>query len=102
MITPCPYANEGCPYYGKDAPPQLEETQEHGCYSDTDHVIPQALGRRRYATTLLKHFISTPANKVQRCRWEHDFKTEEEQQNPPQLPSEKFMIDAIRRARYGR
>lgn len=99
MITPCPFASEACPYYGKDTPPQLEGQQEHGCYSDEDHLFPRALGRRATASALIRNFINTPANRVQRCRWEHDAKTDEDQIYPPAIPSERFMINAIKRAR---
>ena len=99
MITPCPFANEACPHYAKEPPAQLYVEQEHGCYSDTDHIVPQSMGRKKYASALLRNYIDTPANKVQKCRWEHDAKTNEDIKVTPIVPSEQFMIDAIKRAR---
>lgn len=99
MITPCPFASEACPYYGRDTPKPLIGTQEHGCYSDTDHLLPRAIGHSALSSPLLDEYINTPANKVQRCRWEHDAKTGEDQRIPPQIPTERFIMNAIKRAR---
>ena len=94
MKTPCGKELEGCPY------------KERGkCYEDTDHKIPRYLGRQASASALLKNYIRSDANKQQLCRYEHDQKSLEDLRNPPEIPDEKFMIDAIiksRRAKRGR
>lgn len=99
MITECPFASEACPHYSEATPYQLAGVQEHGCYANTDHVIPRAMGRRATASALLRNYINTPANQVQKCLWEHEAKTNEDNLHPPQIPSEQFMINAIKRAR---
>ena len=57
------------------------------------------MGRIAGATTLLKNYIRSTANQQQLCRWEHDQKTVDEWNNPPEVPSEAFMIAAIKEAR---
>ena len=99
MITGCPNPNPNCPYFNRNTPSPLRGEQTHGCYSDTDHVTPRFMGRIAGATTLLKNYIRSDANKQQLCRWEHDKKTIDEWNNPPELPSEAFMISAIKEAR---
>ena len=98
MITPCPNACPECPLYTKKAPTPLRDKQEHGCFSDTDHIIPRFIGRQA-TSALVKNYVRSKANQQQLCRWEHDKKTVEEWQNPPELPTERFMIDAIKEAR---
>jgi len=102
MITSCPNACPECPLYDKSTPKALRGIQNHGCYSDTDHIIPRFMGRVAGATTLLKNFIRSKANQQQLCRWEHDEKTIDEWDNPPEIPSDRFMIDAIKRSRRKR
>lgn len=87
MKTECPNAGmEGCPY--------------KPCFADTDHVIPRFMGKG--ATKLVQNYIRSKANQQQLCRFEHDKKTREEWENPPELPTERFMIDAIKRVRLER
>lgn len=102
MITPCPNACPECPFYEKKAPKPLQGTQEHRCFSDTDHIIPRFMGRIAGASTLLKNYIRSTANQQQLCRWEHDQKTIDEWNNPPIIPSEAFMISAIKESRRRR
>jgi hypothetical protein len=101
-ITGCPSPSPDCPYYGRRAPGPLRSEQDHGCYADTDHVIPRYMGRQATASALLKNYIRSPANQEQLCRWDHDEKTREEYENPPEIPTDRFMIDAIVRARRAR
>lgn len=98
MISACEGANPECPYFNRPTPGPLRGQQEHGCFSDTDHIIPRFMGRQA-CSKLLKNFIRSKANQQQLCRNEHDIKTAEEWKNPPIVPSERFMIDAIVRAR---
>lgn len=103
-IGPCNEACPECPLWSHRPPKALEDTQEHGCYSDTDHVVPRYLARRVGATALLKNYIKSPVNQVQTCRWEHMQKTEREYENPEavDIPTEQFMIDALKRVRFER
>ena len=98
MITPCPSPNPDCPFYGKKPPGSLQGTQEYGCFADTDHVIPRFMGRKA-TSALVKNYIRSAANQEQRCRWEHDQKTLEEWYNPPEIPPEQVMIDALKELR---
>lgn len=59
-------------------PAELRGTQEHGCYSDRDHVIPQRLARRFGRSSLERAIIYDTDNIVQTCRAEHDEKTANE------------------------
>lgn len=102
MITPCSNANMECPYFARNTPKRLEDEQTHGCFASTDHVIPRYLGRQAGASALLKNYIRSDANKQQLCRYEHDQKSLEDLQNPPEIPDERFMIDAIIKARRAR
>lgn len=89
-IEQCPNPRPDCPYYTRRPPEQLRY-QEHGCFSDIDHLIPRCLGR----TALAKAFINLPENKERKCRWEHDDKTHQDLINPPSLPSVREMQEAI-------
>ena len=60
------------------------------------------MGRIAGASTLLKNYIRSTANQQQLCRWEHDQKTIDEWNNPPIIPSEAFMISAIKESRRRR
>lgn len=102
MITGCPNPNPNCPYFNRNTPSPLRGEQTHGCYADTDHVIPRFMGRIAGASTLLKNYIRSKANQQQLCRWEHDQKTIDEQIDHPEIPSERFMIDAIKASRAKR
>ena len=101
-ITGCPNAGPECPYYGRNTPKALKTEQKHGCYADTDHVIPRFMGRQATASALLKNYIRSTANQEQLCRWDHDRKTVDELKNPPEIPTDRFMIDAIVAARRAR
>lgn len=59
-------------------PPELRQVQEHGCFSDRDHIIPQRLARRFGRTSLEREIIYDQENIVQTCRAEHDEKTVQE------------------------
>lgn len=104
MITPCEKACRECPNFNRPTPKPLRDIQEHGCYADTDHIIPRFLGKLAGTSSLLKNYIRSPANKQQLCRWEHDSKTAREIASPESIivPSQRFMIDAIIRARHGK
>ena len=72
----CPNPQEDCPYYRRPAPGKLKGTQSHGCFSDSDHIIPQRLARRRSATRAEKQYImQNPENREQLCRNLHNEKT---------------------------
>jgi hypothetical protein len=60
MLGECPNPQAGCKY-----------AELRGCFSDTDHIVPQRLG----TTALNAAFIDLPSNKQQLCRREHDAKT---------------------------
>jgi hypothetical protein len=60
MLGECPAPQEGCKY-----------AELRGCFSDTDHIVPQRLG----TTALNAAYIDLPVNKQQLCRREHDAKT---------------------------
>jgi len=66
----CPNPNRaGCPW----------QDRKDGCFSDSDHIIPQRLARRKGATPAERQYIMTnPDNRQQLCRWEHEMKTEQE------------------------
>lgn len=81
---------------GMCSPEQVERCPLPSHYSDRDHIVPQ---RYKRFSWLLRHYIVTPENKQQVCRWEHIQKTDspaEELENC--IPTEDFMITAIRRA----
>lgn len=101
MITPCPNPNPDCPFYGKRPPKRLEGEQSHGCYADTDHVIPRFVGRQA-TSKLVKNYVRSKANQQQLCRWEHEEKTRADEINPPEIPPERVMIDAIKSLRKRR
>ena len=101
MIGPCPNPREDCPYYGRRAPASLEGEQTHGCRADTDHILPRFVGKQA-VSKLVKNFIRSKANQQQICRWEHDKKSLEDLKNPPEIPSDRFMIDAIKASRKKR
>ena len=86
-IERCPNPLPDCPWFGRPTPKCLRSTQEHGCFSDLDHILPRFLGR----TSLQRRFIERPENKQQLCRWEHDEKTFEDENWPPILPDAKTM-----------
>lgn len=96
-IEACPNACPECPLYDRRPPKPLRATQEHGCYSDRDHIIPKFMGKG--AIKLVKRFIHSPENYQQLCRWEHNEKSIEDLQNPPELPDVEFMRAAVRAAR---
>jgi hypothetical protein len=77
MIEGCPNPNPNCKYYYRRPPGPLKYEQSHGCFADTDHIIPQRLARRAGATALEKNYImKNPENQQQLCRWDHDIKGE--------------------------
>ncbi len=80
MIGECPNPRAECPYAARE-----------GCFSDTDHIVPQRLGTNALAAT----YIGLPVNKQQLCRWEHDQKT---RNGDEPLPEREEMIEAIETA----
>lgn len=88
-IKPCPHPQEGCPYFNHEPPPQLKG-QEHGCYSDVDHLVPKRFKKLGWLVGL---YIETPTNKVQTCRWWHEDKTERETTNL--IPPTEFMVESV-------
>lgn len=96
MITDCPNAHEGCPYFDKPTPKALRGEQSHGCRADTDHIIPRWMGRAATASPLLRNYIRSKANQQQLCRLEHDKKTIEDWDNPPLPPTDFEMVTAIK------
>ena len=100
-IEQCPLANGDCRYYDQPTPKALRGTQEHGCRSDSDHIIPRAMGKG--ATKLVQNYIQrSPDNRQQLCREEHEQKTRDDQINPPTLPDAQFMMDSLARERKAR
>lgn len=87
---PCPSPRELCPYFERPAPEPLAEQQEHGCFSDVDHIVPRRLGQ----TALGKTFIQLPDNKQQICRYQHEQKPLE----PDELPPREYMVERVREA----
>ena len=100
-ITPCPNPNPECPYFNRPTPSTLKDSQEHGCFASCDHIIPRFIGRQA-TSALVKNYVRSKANQQQLCRWEHDKKTVEEWQTPPEIPPERVMIDAIKALRKRR
>lgn len=76
MRGECEKAHEGCKYF------------ETGCFSDTDHIVPQRLA----TTALTAVYIDLPANKQQMCREEHEAKTAA---GDEPLPEREIMKKAI-------
>lgn len=75
-IRPCPNPSMDCPFFEQMPPSCLKSTQEHGCFSDLDHIVPQRYARAVGATALEKTYIlDYPGNHQQLCRWEHEEKT---------------------------
>ena len=97
MISECPNAHEGCQYFERSTPGRLRGTQEHGCYADTDHVIPRFMGKG--AVALVRNYIRSRPNQQQLCRQDHDIKSLSEWASPPELPPEREMIDQLIAAR---
>lgn len=87
-IRPCPKPSPDCPYFDRKAPSPLRGKQEHGCFEDKDHIVPQRLG----TTALAKAYIDLPENKQQMCRWEHEKKTA---RGDEPLPSEEYMFNRV-------
>lgn len=86
-IGECPTPRSECPYYSRH--PRTPDS-EVGCFSDTDHIVPQ-----RFATTALtKLYIYSPENTQQLCRSEHEAKTRE---GDEPLPGREEMMDSVRR-----
>lgn len=91
-IESCPTPREDCPWFTRPTPSHLKKTQEHGCRSDLDHIVPRRLGTTALAGIYIeKH----PENKQQLCRWEHDKKTLE---GDAPLPDTEYMEQAIQEA----
>jgi hypothetical protein len=79
MLGECPNPQPFCKY------------ADRGCFSDTDHIVPQ-----RLATTALNAaYIDLPENKQQLCRREHDTKT---RAGDEPLPDVETMREAVVRA----
>lgn len=87
-IKPCPKSHEGCPLYGLEPPEKLSRTQEHGCYSDLDHIVPRRLAK----TAIAAVYINRPDNKQQLCRNEHNDKSAK---GDEPLPEREFMVETI-------
>lgn len=98
MITSCPTPSPECPYFTQRTPKALRGEQTHGCYADTDHIIPRFIGRQAM-DRVVSSYIRSSANKQQLCRDEHDEKSLEDLKNPPPLPDRRFMINALIKAR---
>lgn len=99
----CPTPDEACPYFTRRTPPELRGQQEHGCFSDRDHIIPRFVGK--LATEhreIVNEYINSDTNKQQICRWEHEEKSYQELLNPPELPPLEVMIEAINKERIAR
>jgi hypothetical protein len=95
MITGCPNAGtEGCPYFDRKPPARLKDQQEHGCYANTDHTVPQRLAKRRKATPLEKLYVYSSANLRQLCIWEHDEKNRNNDEGYTKFPPVSEMIMA--------
>lgn len=96
MITPCPEPNkEGCPWVDRPG----------GCFADTDHIVPRFLARRvgdGVGKMIARKYVDLPENKQQLCRYEHDQKSAEELETPPELPELEVMKAAIKQRRRRR
>lgn len=94
MIEACPNAGlKNCPYRHKN-PPSVLRGQPTGCYSNTDHIVPQRLARLPHATELEKAYIYSDANKRQLCKWLHDIKNDNYDSGYP-MPTVQEMIIAL-------
>lgn len=94
MFGACPTPREECPYFERPTPRPLKGTQEHGCRSDEDHIIPLRLG----ATALEFMYLNLPDNLQQICRWEHEQRNAEHARGVvdyDELPSKQEMIRAV-------
>ncbi len=89
---PCPFANEQCKYWNRPAPPELKREQDHGCFADHDHIVPQRLGTTALAACYIKQH---PENQQQLCRELHDAKTSN---GDAPLPSDEYMLRRITEA----
>lgn len=87
-IGSCPNPSFECPWFRRPTPRPLKGSQEHGCFSDLDHIVPQRLG----TTALAKTYINLPENKQQLCRWDHDEKGYE---GDEPLPPEDYMAERV-------
>lgn len=86
-IGECPTPREACPYFSR---PSRTPNAEVGCFSDTDHIVPQRLA----TNALSKLYIYSPENTQQICRSEHEAKTRE---GDEPLPEREEMMDSVRR-----
>lgn len=71
VIEHCPHVSPTCKYFYKCPPEQLEDTQMHGCYSDT-HELNYPESTFQKLGSIAWAFRMHPRNRVQICRQEHD------------------------------
>lgn len=91
----CPNPSFECPWFSRKTPAPLKNTQEHGCFSDLDHKVPQRLARIAGATALQKAYIlDSQDNRQQICRWEHE---EKGAQGDDPMPSNEYMMQTLAR-----
>ena len=84
-IGECLVSHTECPWFNR--PPKYKGA-ENGCFSDTDHIVPQRLSQ----TALSKLYIHSPENKQQLCREAHDNKTAE---GDEPLPDRDTMLSSV-------
>lgn len=105
MIRACETANEQCPIYHRAPPEQLASTQEHGCFSDTDHKVSARVLHdpdiefEGFGRTILRKYIDSDINLEQMCRADHEAKNQLEAETGEsywQLPSLEVMVHALR------
>lgn len=94
-VERCPNPDPRCPWFRRPTPKSLRDSQEHGCFSDLDHKVPQRLAREVGATALEKAYIlNSKDNRQQLCRWEHDEKCVT---GDDPIPSEEYMYETLAR-----
>lgn len=86
-VGECPTPRVDCPYYSRQ--PRTPDS-EVGCFSDTDHIVPQRLA----TNALSKLYIYSPENTQQICRREHEEKTRE---GDEPLPDRETMLESVKR-----
>lgn len=105
MIRACEKANEQCPIYHRAPPEQLASTQEHGCFSDTDHKVSASvlnnpnIPSEGFGRVILVNYIRSEVNLQQMCRADHEAKNQLEAETGEQyysLPSLETMVYALR------
>lgn len=105
MIRACEKASEQCPIYHRAPPEQLSATQEHGCFSDTDHKVSTSvlnspdIPTEGFGRVIIVNYVRSEVNLQQMCRADHEAKNQLETETGEQyysLPSLEVMVHALR------